>query len=182
MRNLFVALMILCASSSVFAQKYMTKTGHISFFSKAPMENIEAHNNQVSSIINTANGELVFSLLMKSFNFQKALMQEHFNEKYVESDKFPKAEFKGKITNLSSIDFKKEGPQAAEVAGTLTIHGVTKDATAKGTVEVKGGKLYVKATFPVTVADYNITIPAAVRENIAKVVDVTVDMVYDPMN
>src|SRR5687767_244071 len=138
MRNLFVVFIMICAVNSAFAQKYMTKTGHVSFFSKAPMENIEAHNNQVSSIINTANGELVFSLLMKSFNFEKALMQEHFNEKYVESEKFPKAEFKGKITNLSAIDFKKEGSQAAEVAGTLTIHGVTKDVTAKGTVEVKG--------------------------------------------
>ena len=115
MRNLIAALVITCITSSLFAQKFMTKTGHISFFSKAPLENIEANNTQVSSILDASTGDIVFSMLMKSFNFQKALMQEHFNEKFIESDKYPKAEFKGKIANLSSIDFKKEGPQNAEV-------------------------------------------------------------------
>ena len=86
-----------------------------------------------------ATGEIAFNLLVKSFEFKIALMQEHFNENYMESDKYPKASFKGKITNLDKINFKKDGVYPAEVIGDLTIHNVTKPLTAKGTLEVKGG-------------------------------------------
>jgi len=175
---LIVALMGL---AQVYAQKYMTRNGHIWFYSHAPLEDIEAHNNQVSSIIDLSTGNVAFSLLMKAFQFEKALMQEHFNEKYVHSDKFPKATFKGKIVNLDGIDATKEGEYPAKVKGELSIHGVTKEVEVEGKITFKDGKMLVNATFPVAVADYDIKIPAVVADNIAKVVDVHVEMSYDPM-
>src|SRR5436190_24325795 len=92
---------------SLSAQTQFTKTGHIWFYSEAPLEIIEAHNYQAGSVMNTATGEMVFKVTMTAFQFKKALMQEHFNEKYVESEKYPESIFKGKITNLDKIDFKK---------------------------------------------------------------------------
>ena len=160
--------------------KYFTRNGNIKFYSQAPMENIEANNRQVTSFIDTETGDMAFSVLMKSFEFEKALMQEHFNENYVESDKYPKSTFKGTITNLDEINFKKDGVYNTKVTGDLTLHGVTKNITTNGTIEVKNGNIIAKSKFPITVADYKISIPAVVRDNIAKEVEVTVDMVYEP--
>ena len=179
-RILFLALTLVAFSTSVFAQKYFTRSGHIWFYSEAPLENIEAHNYQASSVLDTETGEMVFSLLMKGFEFEKALMQEHFNEKYVHSDEYPKASFKGNVVNLDAIDLSKDGQYEVDVEGDLTIHGVTNPVKTKGTITVNDGKILGKAKFPVTVADYNIEIPAVVRDNIAKVVDVNVDMEYEP--
>ena len=162
------------------AQKYISKTGHIWFFSHTPVEDIEAHNHQAASILNASNGEIQFSMLIKGFEFKKALMQEHFNENYMESDKIPKASFKGKITNVSSIDFKKDGTYPAEVSGDLTVHGVTKPVTTKGTIEVKDGKITAKAKFITSPKDYDIKIPSVVEKNIAKEIEVNVDVSYSP--
>lgn len=161
------------------AQKYMTQSGTIKFFSEAPLENIESVNNQVSSIINMENGEVVFTLLMKAFNFEKALMQEHFNEKYVESEKFPKATFKGKIKDFNSVDLGS-GKQTVEVVGQLTIHGVTNDVQAQATIDRNSeNQISASSTFNIDVADYDIKIPAAVKDNIAKSIEITVNMEYD---
>ncbi len=181
----FFFLCIICVLSSFFSlqaqHKYFTRNGHISFFSKTPVENITADNKQVASILDATSGELVFSVLMKSFQFPKALMQEHFNESYIESDKYPKSTFKGKIQNIQAIDFTKEGVYAVDVTGDLTIHGVTKPVKAGGTLEVKDNNLYAKSLFTVAVADYNIQIPKIVQDNIAKNIDIQVDLVYEPM-
>ena len=180
---LFAFLALVLTTGTLSAQsRYMTRTGTITFFSHTPMEDIEATNNQVSSILDTGSGDMVFAVLMKAFQFEKALMQEHFNEKYVESDKFPKAQFKGSLTNLDAIDFSKPGTYPAQVAGKLTIHGVTRDVETTGTVVVTESGVQAQAKFPVTLADYDISIPAVVRDNIAKVVDITVEMNYDAMN
>jgi len=112
-------------------QKYMTKNGYIGLFSHTPLEDIKADNNQVASVLDASTGEIVFQVLLKSFHFQKTLMEEHFNENYVESDKFPKSTFSGRITNLSAIDFSKNGVYDVNVDGDLMIHGVTKKVTAK---------------------------------------------------
>jgi YceI-like domain len=162
------------------AQKYISKTGHIWFFSHTPVEDIEAHNHQVASTLNVSNGEIAFGMLIKGFEFKKALMQEHFNENYMESDKIPKANFKGKITNLSNIDFKKDGTYATEVSGDLTIHGVTKPITTKGTIDVKDGKVTAKAKFIVSPKDYDIKIPSVVEKNIAREIEVNIDTSYSP--
>ncbi|TAE55325.1 MAG: YceI family protein [Bacteroidetes bacterium] len=163
------------------AQKFMTKTAHIWFVSQTAMEKIEAHNNQGTTILDTQTGDVVFQVLMKGFQFEKSLMQEHFNEKYVESDKFPKAVFKGKITNLSEIKFSQPGTYKARVTGEMNLHGVTKPLSTEGTIEVKNGKLIVKAKFTVALADYSIVVPAAVRETISKTIDINVDATYDLM-
>jgi hypothetical protein len=160
------------------AQKYISKTGHIWIYSHTPMEEIEGHNHQVVSILDPATGDLQYSLLVKSFEFKVALMQEHFNENYMESDKIPKSSFKGKITNLNKIDLKKDGIYAAEVSGDLTIHGVTKPVTTAGTIEVKDQTITAKAKFNVSPKDYDIVIPSLVEDKIAKTIDVNVDVLY----
>lgn len=173
---------ILAGSTQMLAQKYITKNGKISFYSDAPTEKIEAHNNQVSSALDIATGDFVFKVLMKSFQFEKALMQEHFNENYVESDQFPNATFKGKISNLSEIDFAADGQYDAQIEGELTIHGVTQKISETGTFEVKNGVVNGFSKFSVNVNDYNIKIPQAVVTNIAEKIDIKVEISLTPLN
>ncbi len=180
-RTMLAGLLILSALAA-HSQKYITKTGYIRFFSDAPLEKIEAHNRQVSSALDLANGGFVFNVLMKSFTFEKALMQEHFNENYVESDKFPNARFSGKVTNIKDIDPSRDGVYEAQVEGKLTLHGITKDVKVKGSFEAKKGRLTGKAVFPLTVSDYDIKIPGAVVRNIAKTVEITVEVSLDKAN
>lgn len=163
------------------AQKFMTKNGNISFFSSMPMENIEAHNKQVNSAIDSKTGDFVVKVLIKSFEFEKALMQEHFNENYMESDKFPNATLSGKIKNIAEIDFAKDGSYPANVEGKLTIHGVTKDVAEKGTITVKGGKVNALSTFTIKLADYAIEIPNTVVNNISETIQVKVDLNLEPL-
>jgi hypothetical protein len=160
------------------AQKLITKSAHIWFYSKTPLEEIEAHNRQAVSTLDASTGEINFVLLIKSFEFKRQLMQEHFNENYMESDKYPKSSFKGKITNLDKIDFKKDGTYQAEVSGDLTVHNVTKPLTAKGTLEVKGGSVTINAKFPTTAHNFDIAIPSVVEDKIAKEITVTVEATY----
>ncbi len=181
MKKILLFSIFLTGLFTVQAQKYFTKTGHIWFHSEAPLETIEAHNYQSTGILDSKTGEMVFKVMMTGFQFEKALMQQHFNEKYVESDKFPESTFKGKITNFENIDFSENGTYATQVEGQLTIHGVTQPVKTAGTVEVKSGKILAKSTFQVAVEDYKIKIPAGVKDNIAKILDIHVDITYEPM-
>lgn len=160
------------------SQKYMTRTGTISFYSSTPIENIEATNNQVSSVINGETGDIVFSLLMKAFSFEKALMQEHFNEKYVESDKYPKSTFKGKIKNFEKLTITDK-EQEVEVTGSLTIHGKTKEITTKATLSKVDGKLKLKGNFSIKLKDFGISIPSATKENLSETIEIKFNMEYD---
>ncbi|MEL7339024.1 MAG: YceI family protein [Bacteroidota bacterium] len=171
---------LLFGANSLSAQKYLTRTGKIDFLSETPIENIEAVHNQVTSILNVENGDLVFSLLLKGFQFEKELMQEHFNEKYVESDKFPKSTFKGSISNLSEVDLSQDGTYPVKVEGSLIIHGVTKPVSVDGTVTVKGDNISAEATFPILLEDYKIDVPSVVRDNIAQEISIHVMMSYEP--
>lgn len=179
MRKILLTLILAAGIYSLQAQKYITKNGHIKFFSSAPLEDIEANNHQVNSALDIKTGDFVFKVLMKAFEFEKALMQEHFNENYVESHKFPNASFVGKVMNLDEIDFTKDGTYNAIVEGDLTIHGVTKQVKEEGTFTVKDGQISGKAIFNVKVADYEIKIPKNLAKNIAEVVEVTVDVKLD---
>ena len=181
MKNFLTLILVSASIISTSAQKHFTKTGHIWFYSHAPLEDITAHNYQVTSVIDVSSGEMAYKVTMSAYQFEKALMQQHFNEKYVESDKFPESTFKGKITEPESIDLSKDGKYKAEVEGELTIHGVTKPVKADGTISVKDGKISAQSLFQIAVADYDIKIPAAVRDNIAKVIDIHVDIAYEPM-
>ena len=176
---LFLALAVL--TFSVYSQKYITKTGHINFFSTTPVEDINADNYKVSSVLDASTGNLVFKLSVESFEFKKKLMQEHFNENYMESDKYPKSTFNGKITNMDEVDLGTNGKYKVKVAGKLTIHGVTKEISATGQLQVAGESLIANSEFYVSSADYEIEIPKLVRGKIAKELLVTVEMKYKEM-
>lgn len=175
-------LSALALSTTLHAQdKYFTKSGKVQFYSKAPMEEIEARNKTAAAILDTKTGALQFSVLMKSFEFEKALMQEHFNENYVESDKFPKADFKGTIVNNSAINYSKDGQYTAQIKGKLTIHGVTRDVETTGTIKVNGGKIEAASAFGIALSDYQISIPSVVKDKIANNVKITVDCNLEPL-
>ena len=161
--------------------KFFTKSGKITFESKAPLENIEAHNKSVTTVLDTKNGNMQFAVLMKGFEFDKALMQEHFNENYVESHKFPKAEFKGQVVNNSEINYAKNGTYTAKVKGKLTIKGETRDVETIGTVVVKDGKVVTNSTFNIQLSDYKVEIPKIVKENISNNVKIVVDCALEPL-
>jgi polyisoprenoid-binding protein YceI len=132
-------------------------------------------------VLDGATGNIEWAVLIQGFKFEKALMQEHFNENYMESGTYPKAKFKGKIDNISSVDFKKDGVYNVDVSGQMEIHGVTKPVSAKGVISVKGGNISAKSKFSVAVADYGIVIPKVVAENIAKNVEINVQADYQTM-
>jgi polyisoprenoid-binding protein YceI len=161
---------------TTFSQKYLTKNGHIKFYSETPIETIEAHNLQVNSALDITTGDFVFKVLMKSFAFEKALMQEHFNENYVESDDFPNATFKGKVTNLADVDFTTDGEYKATIQGDLTMHGVTNKVSVEGKFIVKDGQIVGSSTFIIKPEDYDIKIPNTVVDNIAEEIEVTVNV------
>jgi len=159
----------------------MTRNGYIGFYSHTPVEDIKADNNQVAGVLDITTGELVFQVLIKAFRFEKALMEEHFNENYLESEKFPKAAFRGKITNLSAISFSKNGNYEAIVEGELTIRDITKKISAKGTLSVVEGGINAASEFNIIPEDYGIKIPGVVRDKINKSMLVTVAMKYTPV-
>jgi polyisoprenoid-binding protein YceI len=181
MKHLFLLLILVLCFYEAFSQRYISRNGHISFFSNTPLENIEANNHQAASILDAATGELVFNVLIKSFEFKIALMQEHFNENYMESDKFPKAGFKGKISDISAVNFEKDGVYNVDVEGELTIHGVSKSIKEKGRIIVKGKSLQAASDFTVQPADYNIRIPKIVEGKIARQVLVKLNLTDLPM-
>lgn len=160
--------------------KFLTRNGNITFFSATPIEDIQAVNQQVGAAVDVQSGQVAFTVPMKAFKFPKSLMQEHFNENYVESEKYPKATFSGKLLNWSAASLAPSGSQAVQVEGDLTIHGVTKRVKVPGTLEKQGNRLVVKSKFAVAPADYNIEIPLLVRNQIAKSVDVTVNLACEP--
>ncbi len=163
------------------AQKYFTKTGHISFYSDTPLEKIEGHNKSSNCVLDVATGKLEVATLVKGFQFEKALMQEHFNENYMESDKFPKAVFKGQIDNYSKLDISKNGKVTVKVSGDLTMHGVTKKVTTDAMVSINNGKIIADANFNVLLADFNIKIPALVKDQIAKSLKIKVACTLEPL-
>ena len=183
MKNMILTIPALLLMFSGFAQEtYFTKTGHIDFYSSTPMEDIKADNDQVASFLNIQKGEIVASVLMKSFQFEKALMEEHFNENYVESDKFPKAKFSGTLENMSAIDFTKDGKYAAMIEGELTLHGKTKPVQTRGELHIKGGIIVATSSFTINPEDFDIKIPGAVKDKIAKEIQVNVKFEYNPYN
>ena len=179
--TLFVTVLLFVTVSVKAQDMHLTRNGQITFFSTTPLEDIKATNNEVSSVLNTKTGALQFIVLIKSFQFKKASMQQHFNQKnYMDSDNFPKSEFKGNITDLSKIDFKKEGVYPITVEGHLTMHGITNKIKTTGTVTVKDGKISTTSKFNITLADYKVSVPAFQASKVAEVVEVTVNCNYDP--
>lgn len=172
-----ILILLLFFPSALIAQdKYFTKSGKASFYSSTPAEDIEATNKSVTSVLDTKTGKIEFSMLIKSFEFEKALMEEHFNENYMESEKYPKSTFKGEITNMADIDLTKDGSYTAKVEGKLTIHNVTKDIKETATFTVKDGKISAKCDFKVKLKDYGIEDPSMIGKKIAEEVTVKISV------
>ncbi len=174
--SLFFMLMIGLTFNAVAQSKYLCRNGQASFYSKAMAENIEAHNGQTSAVLDTQTGAIAVSIPVSGFKFEKALMQEHFNENYMESGKYPKAIFKGKITDFKEMDFTEESQ--VNISGEITIHGVTKAIQVAGTLGRKDENMMGSVTFDLKVADFDIKIPKVVINNIAETVQVMVDLEF----
>jgi hypothetical protein len=174
MRIIFLALAIILSHLS-HAQKFTAEKGQIVFFSDAAIEDIKAVNSVVGSLFNATTADLVYIVKIRDFTFEKSLMREHFNEKYMESEKFPKATFQGKVVGFNAgID----GEQKVKAVGKLTMHGVTKDIEVPGIMTVTPTGLSLKSKFMIKLADYNIKIPRLIWQNIAEEVEVRVDFTY----
>lgn len=180
MKKIALIALLLASIQGIAQTLYMTRNGQVSFFSKTPVENIDAINNEATSILNIKTGEVAFAVLVKSFRFQKALMEEHFNENYMESDKFPKATFSGKVVNIENIDLTKNGVYPVQISGDLTIHGVTQNILAPGTLTIDNNQLSGTSTFMVVPEKYNIKIPALVADKIAREIEIKVNCLYQP--
>jgi len=170
-----ITIFFLIIHSIAWGQKYGVEKARIMFFSKTPVEDIDATNTIVSSLFNPATADIVFSIMMKDFEFKKSLMKEHFNEKYLETEKFPKATFQGKLVGF---DANKSGIQNVRAIGKLTIHGVTKEIDSPATIEIKGAKIEASAKFQVALKDYDIKIPQLLWKKIAEIIDVNVELTY----
>jgi Uncharacterized conserved protein len=181
-KGILLLVFISVSVTSLFAQdKFYTKSGKIDFYSKAALEDIEAKNKTASALLDPKSGSLQFSVLMKSFDFEKALMQEHFNSDYVESDKYPKSEFKGSIINNSEINYSKTGTYNVKVKGELTLHGVTRNVETNGTIKVDGDHLETTSSFDITLSDYNIKLQSVVKNRISKTIKINVDCKLEPL-
>lgn len=155
--------------------RYYTRTGTVAFTSKGSLGKIEATNSTTIAVLDSKNGAMEFVLQMKSFSFEKQLMQQHFNEEYVESDKFPEARFKGSITNNSEINYNQPGSYKCSAEGKLTLHGVTKDIGVTGAIKIKDGKINAISTFTILLSDYDIKIPSVVKDQVSNVVTINVN-------
>ncbi|NNK82707.1 MAG: YceI family protein [Flavobacteriaceae bacterium] len=180
MKKLNILIIFFVLANPVQAQKYMTQNGVISFFSSTPVEDIEAINNQVSAVLDTDSGEMAAVLLMKAFNFEKALMQEHFNEKFVESEKYPKSVFKGQITDFDSLELN-DSKNDVTITGELTIHGVTQKIDTTGSITKSDSLIGLEVDFNVNPEDFDINIPGPVKEKIAKRIKVSVNLNMNKM-
>ncbi len=165
------------------AQRWFTRDAKVYFdaTSASSPERIEATTKSGTLVVEQTTGRLETSILIKGFQFDKALMQEHFNENYLESGKFPKATFKGKIDDLSKVKFDQDGNYTATVSGDLTLHGVTKAVSTPATFTVKSGKITVAANFKTVLADYGVSVPSLVADKLAREAKITIGGTLEKM-
>ena len=172
MNNKLIILIALLFGNFALSQKYSTKTGKVHFEANVPLfEDVDAVNNSVVTVLNAETGDIASIAMTKNFKFKVALMEEHFNENYAESSKYPKASFVGKIDNYSSAGLTSS-PTNYTVSGTLTFHGVKNNVTSNAQIYRKDNKIYVSGKFVAKPADYNITIPSIIKKKIAETVNV----------
>lgn len=181
-RFYFITVLFLVVNSlalSLAQSKYKSDTGFASFYSSAPIEDIYAENKTVKSLIDLKTNAIAFVVTISDYTFKKSLMQKHFNEKYMESDKFPKATFSGYITSIS--DLKTVGNHIVKVKGDMTIHGVKKTIEVEGTIQNMDEELKATSEFNIKLADYDIKIPKLLVKNIAEEVLVRIKIDYSLM-
>jgi hypothetical protein len=172
-------LLLIMVSGSQAQSIFSIKSGKISFFAGTPMEDIDAVNSSIKSFFNITTGEVVISMSNKDFIFKRALMQEHFNENYMESEKYPKSEFKGKVVGIENYSLSTTGSYKVQVEGTLTIHGVAKPRKIDVNIENKNGVLIVDSKFDILLTDHNIERPQIVWQKIAEIVQTTLSLSYE---
>lgn len=176
MKHISIILLAWMLNFQAGQDLFVCKNATVSLYSSAPIEDIKASTSSAVSVFNAATGDLNFSVPINTFKFEKSLMQEHFNSDYMESDKYPRAVFKGKIAE--KIDVSKDGSYPVNVTGDLTVHNVTQKRTIPGTITVKGGVVSMKSEFMVKCADHHIDIPKIVFHNIAETIKVNVSATY----
>lgn len=180
--KILISLFVVAFAVNALSQEYISRNGNISIYSHTPLEEVKAQNNEVVSVLNVATGSFQFKAAIKSFHFQKTAMEEHFNsDDYMASDKYPKAGFDGKIINITSIDFSKDGVYPVTVTGNLTIRDVTKSITVKGEITVHGGKASAHSVFTVKRKEYNVIGESFVQKKIAEDIQLTVNCQYDKL-
>lgn len=177
----YIAIILLAWMCSFQAGQdlYACKNARISLFSSAPIEDIAAASTSGTSVLNTATGDVAFSVNISSFKFKKSLMQEHFNSEYLESDTYPKATFKGKIQQ--SINGLQNGTHPVTATGELEVHGIKQNRTLQGSITVNNGSISLASEFMVKCADHNIKIPKIVFHNIAESIKINVNAIYTPV-
>jgi polyisoprenoid-binding protein YceI len=173
-----ILILSLLISVKSFGQLYSTQTGETSFFSETPMENISGDNKKVGAILNTSTNEVAVSMKMTAFDFPNKLMQEHFNENYMESEKFPTGSFKGKI--IETIDYTKNGTYDVTAKGQLTLHGVAQVREVKGKLTIENQKITLVCNFDVKLVDHKIEVPKLVFTKIAEVIAVKSKYTFTP--
>ena len=172
---LFIVILFLLQVDVLYSQRYTVKEGVVDFFSDAALEDISAENQKIQSLFNTETGDIAFRIRISDFQFSRKLMQEHFNEKYMESEKFPYATFSGTLMGFKTASADE---QHVTASGKLTIHGVTHQVSIPGTVKRNGQLLEMNSSFMVKLEDYNIAIPQLLWQNIAEEVRVTIRLKY----
>ena len=178
-KNLLLLLMLGASLGAIGQGKFISKNAYISFYSSTPLEDILGESNEAVTILNAETGEIAFQALMTTFHFKRALMEEHFNENYMESTKFPKAKFNGKIEGYNSSMLNRPVSDI-KVTGILSVHGVEKTLTIPAKLGLEDGKLVGSSKFKVTPENYGIKIPSLVRDKIGKEMEVTVKAYYAP--
>jgi len=158
---------------------WFTRTGHVYFISHTDIIDIDANNYQTGSFLNIRTGEMAFTLLMKSFQFSLPLAEEHFNENYVESEKFPKATFKGKILDFDSSKLTPDTDYKVVVQGDLTIHGITSTIKEEGVLRKSGNQIRAVSKFSILLDTYNIKVPNIVEDRVAKEIPIEVNLKYE---
>lgn len=172
--SLIVALFVVAFGAN--AQKYKSTEGSISFFSEASIEDISASNVSCTGLLDLTSRQIAFRVTITEFEFAKSLMQQHFNDKYMESDKFPIATFAGTISGFDASSLLE---QKVTARGILTIHGQANEIEVKGSIKNESGALKVKSNFIVALTDYKIKIPKLLWQNIAEEVEVKVDFKFE---
>jgi polyisoprenoid-binding protein YceI len=180
MKKIIVFTLSIVLSQTAVSQIYKAKDGatEVTFFSKSPLEDIDAKNKGAIIIMNAVTSDIQVRLTMQNFKFKNALMEEHFNENYLESEKYPNAVFKGKINE--KIDYSVDGEHKVTVTGKMELHGVTKDETYEGSLNKVGNEILIVCAFKIKVVDYNIKVPSLYVKNIAEIVDVDIKSTLEP--
>jgi len=179
-KNTILLGLLLTISFGVAAQKIKTTKTHFSFFSSTPVEDITADNYKTVGTLDVTTGNVVFVVPMQSFEFEKSLMQKHYNSpKFLDTKTYPKGKLVGKITDLSAVNFKTDGTYNVTIAGDMTIHGKTKNVSEAAVITVTGGKIKLNSTFDLTLADYGVAFEdGKPSKSIAKTIEIKVDAQY----